>query len=200
MAKTVDYYFTPPSPWTYLGHERFVAMCRSAGATINVKPADMGRIFSVSGGLPLNQRAEQRRAYRLHELARWRDALGLPLNVHPRYFPVSGDAASRMIIAARQEQGSEAALKLAGALLRAVWADELNIADPATLSSIAGNCGLAGQALLDASQAAAVQAEYERNTEEAIAAKVFGAPWYVVDGEPFWGQDRLDFVERALKR
>src|SRR5712672_3513046 len=136
MAKLVDYYFTPVSPYTYLGHERFLEIAARHGATIAVKPVDYGRIFPVSGGLPLKQRAPQRQAYRLIELERWSKHLGKALNVKPKFFPVSPDAAAKWIIAA-QAHGAGDALRLAGALLRAVWAEERDISDEPTLASIA---------------------------------------------------------------
>ena len=76
MQTTVDYYLAPVSPWTYLGHARFLRLCETAGATVRLHPIDLGRVFPVSGGLPLGQRAPQRQAYRLVELARFRDATG----------------------------------------------------------------------------------------------------------------------------
>jgi len=197
-VKTVRYFLTPSSPWTYLGHDRFVAMARRHGARILLRPADLGRVLPLSGGLPLPKRAPQRQAYRLHELARWRDHLGLPLNVHPKHFPVPADDAARLIIAADLALGTDAALTLAGALMRAVWAQDRDIADPATRAAIVAEQGL-DAAAIDA-QAEAARAGYEANTEEAIAAQLFGMPWYVVGDEPFWGQDRLEFVERALAR
>ena len=200
MAKSVDYYFAPPSPWAYLGHDRLVAMAAKAGATINVKPCDIGKVFTVSGGVPLAKRPPQRQAYRLLELKRWSEHLGMPLNIQPKFFPVSGDLASQLIIATRLTHGTAGALKITAGVMRAVWAEERNIADADTLAAIAADCGFDGAALLKSAQTASVLAEYASNTEEAIAANVFGAPWYVVDGEGYWGQDRLDFVERALNR
>ncbi|WP_151448418.1 2-hydroxychromene-2-carboxylate isomerase [Lacisediminimonas profundi] len=200
MAKTCDYYFAPPSPWAYLGHERFVAMANKAGVAVNLKPCDIGKVFSVSGGLPLAKRPPQRQAYRLLELKRWSEHLGIPLNLQPKFFPVGGDPAAKLIIATQLAHGTSAALKLTGAVMRAVWAEERNISDADTLVAIANECGHDGKSLLKSSETASVQAEYDRNTEDAMAANVFGAPWYVVDGEGFWGQDRLEFVERALYR
>jgi len=197
---TIDYYLAPQSPWTYLGHERFARIASAAGATVRVRPMDLGgKVFPVSGGLPLGQRAPQRQAYRLVELARFRDALGLPLNLKPKYFPVSGDDAARLIIAVERADGAAAALRLTGAVLSAVWAHERNIADAATLAALLAECGLPA-ARLEASRTPEVQAAYDANTQQAIDAGVFGSPSYVIDGEIFWGQDRLDFVERRLSR
>jgi len=197
LSITIDYYFTPQSPWTYLGHQRFVQIAAAAGATVRVLPVDFGKIFPLSGGLPLGQRAPQRQAYRLVELQRFSEHLQLPLNRQPKFFPVGGDPAARLITAVDQQDGSAAAMTLAGAIFRAVWAEERNIADDQALAEILKACGLNAQRLAQ-SREPAVQQLYETHTQQAINAGVFGAPTYGVNGELFWGQDRLDYLERKL--
>jgi 2-hydroxychromene-2-carboxylate isomerase len=197
LSISIDYYFTPQSPWTYLGHPRFVRMAEAAGAAVRVLPVDFGKVFPVSGGLPLGQRAPQRQAYRLVELQRFSDHLQMPLNRQPKFFPVGGDPAARLIMAVDQHDGSAAALALAGAIFRAVWAEERDIASEKVLAEIL-QAGGGDPARLAQSKTAEVQQRYEANTQQAIAAGVFGAPSYVVDGEIFWGQDRLDYLERKL--
>ena len=135
MAKTIDYYHSLISPWSYLGGPRLLDIAAAAGATVDVKPIDLAQVFPVSGGLPLAKRADQRRAYRLAELARWRDHLGMPLNIEPRYFPAAEGLAACMVIAAR-EAGADAA-GLSNAVLRAVWAEQRDIADRETLAEVA---------------------------------------------------------------
>ena len=199
MSSTVDYFFTPQSPWTYLGHQRLARITGAAGATLRVLPIDLGgKVFPISGGLPLGQRAPQRQAYRLLELKRHADFLQLPLNLKPKFFPVSGDDASRLIIAVDLHDGTAAAMQLGAAIFRAVWAQERHIANEKVLAELLAECGL-DAARLEQSYSQAVQERYEANTQQAIDAGVFGAPSYVVDGELFWGQDRLDFVARKLK-
>ena len=199
MSLTIDYYFAPQSPWTYLGHQRFWDIARAAGAAIRVLPVDLGgKVFPVSGGLPLPKRAPQRQAYRLLELQRFSRWLDVPLNLQPPYFPVSGDDAARLVIAVDMKDGSDAAMRIAGAVLRAVWAEQRNIADETTLASLLAEQGLS-PARLDDAHSQAVHERYEVDTQLAIEAGVFGAPSYVIDGEIFWGQDRLDFVERRLR-
>ncbi|NYE63230.1 2-hydroxychromene-2-carboxylate isomerase [Duganella sp. 1224] len=200
MSKVCQYYFAAHSPWAYLGHERLVAIAQKHGVQIELKPCDLSKVFGVSGGLPLAKRAPQRQAYRLLELARWSEYLGMPLKPQPQFFPVSPELANKMIVAARLAHGTDAALQLAGAIMRGLWAEDRNIGDEATLVQIAGGCGLDGKALVKSSETASVQAEYDRNTDDANAASVFGSPWYVLDGENFWGQDRLDFLERAMTK
>ena len=199
MSTTIDYYFTPQSPWAYLGHDRFAEIARAAGAIVRVLPIDLrGKVFPSSGGSPGGARAPQRQAYRLLELKRHSDYRQLPLHVRPRYFPVSGDDASRLIIAVEMRDGAHAAMKISGAIFSAVWARERHIADEKVLAELLAECGLEAKRL-EQSYSQAVQERYEANTEEAIKAGVFGAPSYVIDGEQFWGQDRLDFVERKIR-
>jgi 2-hydroxychromene-2-carboxylate isomerase len=198
MQRRVEYYFAPNSPWTYLGHQRFWDIARAASAQVEVLPIDLGgKVFPISGGLPLAKRAPQRQAYRLVELRRFSQWLHMPLTLQPAHFPVSPDAAARLIIAVQLADGTEASMRLAGAALRAVWVQERDIAAGATLAALLAEQNLPVERL-DESQAQAVHERYESNTQRAIEAGVFGAPSYRVDGEIFWGQDRLDFVERAL--
>lgn len=198
MGKVCEYFFAPQSPFAYLGHARFVALAKQYNVQVLLKPFDLSKILSQSGGLPLAKRAPQRQAYRLKELARWSALLGLPMHLQPTYFPVHSDIAARLIIATQLAHGTSAALDLTAAVMHAVWAEEKNIADNDTLIAIANHLGHAGSNLLKSSETASVHAEFERFTEEASAANIFGAPWYIVDGEGYWGQDRLDFIERAF--
>lgn len=199
MGRTVDYYFAPQSPWAYLGHRRLMDLAQQTGASIRVMPIDLGgKVFPISGGLPLGQRAPQRQAYRLLELQRFGRHMNLPIHIKPTYFPVQGDDSARLIIATDLALGSAAAMAMAGAILTACWAQERNMADEAVLAQLLQEQGLPA-ALLAQSHSQAAQERYESYTQAAIDAGVFGAPSYVVDGEIFWGQDRLDFVEQALR-
>jgi 2-hydroxychromene-2-carboxylate isomerase len=199
MTKTIDYYLALVSPWTYFGHDPFRAIARRHGARIEMMPVDLGRIFPVSGGLPLSKRAPQRQAYRLVELARWSDLLGMPLNAQPKFAASGGDLASKWVIAASAAD-ADAAFDLAGAILRARWAEERDIADAETLGSIARSLSLDSSALAAAAADAGTTERYDTFTQRAIDAQVFGVPWYVYRGEPFWGQDRLDMLDRALAK
>ena len=197
MAVSVDYYFSVASPWTYLGSARFISMVRRSHATVRVMPLDYTRVFAATGGLLYQNRAPARRAYRQVELARWRDTLGIHLQLEPRFYPVDRRPASCMLIAAR-DQEQAAILELSHAILRTAWCDDGDIADWDTLVRLADQVGLDGHVLAGRARDPAVMKQYEQDTEDAIAIQVFGAPSYVIDGEIFWGQDRLDFVERKL--
>jgi 2-hydroxychromene-2-carboxylate isomerase len=184
--KTIDYYMTPGSPWTYLGHGRFEAIAKEAGAAVNVKPVDYGVIFPQSGGLPLAKRAPQRQAYRFQELKRWRARLGVELILQPKHFPVDAGPAAQLIAAAPEEKR----MALAWELLAALWRDDKNIADPALLKEIGARHGVA----------AGDKAKFEAYTQEALGRGIFGAPSYMYKDELFWGQDRLEFLERTLQK
>jgi 2-hydroxychromene-2-carboxylate isomerase len=184
--KTVDYYMSPGSPWTYLGHRRFSEIAQRHATTVNVKPADFGVIFPQSGGLPLPKRAPQRQAYRLVELRRWSEHLGMPLVLQPKHFPLDAGPASALICAAAPENR----MALAGELLSALWEDDRNIADAALLEELGARHAVR----------AGDKAKYAAYTQEALGRGVFGAPSYVYRDEIFWGQDRLDFLERSLAK
>ena len=197
MRRTLDYYFAPQSPWMYLGHARLTELLQRTNTEVRVRPVDFGHIFAVSGGLPLPQRAPQRQAYRLVELRRFSEALGVPLNPQPRHFPLPGDPSALLITAVATHDCAAAAMWLTGAIGQAIWAQERNMADATELAAVLAECGLDAQRLAQA-QDPETKVLYAQHTREAVDAGVFGAPSYIVDGEIFWGQDRLDFVERRL--
>lgn len=197
MSKRIDYYFTPISPWAFMGSERFHAIAAKARAEIAYKPVNYGTIFPMSGGLPVTKRAPQRQAYRLVELRRWADHLGIPLNPTPTTFPQSDELAALTLIAA--DVAGADMKTLSTALGRAIWVEDRDISNRETLCEIVEKCG-ADPALVERADSDEIRARRDAYTEQALAAGVFGAPSYVLDGEIFWGQDRLDFLERALSR
>lgn len=196
MPVQVDYYLSLVSPWTFLGDARFREIAGRHGADVRHRPVKLGEVFAVTGGLPLKQRPAARQAYRLQELRRWSEHLGVRLNLHPAFFPADDAPAARLVIAA--ERDGLAVGPLVHAILRAVWQEERNIADPATLIDIADENAYPGEDLMAAADADAVEATYRENTQDAIERGVFGAPTYAIGTELFWGQDRLDFLDRAL--
>lgn len=197
MSKVVDYYFTPISPWAFLGAGQFRSMTRSLGVEVRVKPVKMGEVFKRTGGLPLAERPEARKAYRLQELERWSKRRRIPLKLQPAHFPTSDLLASRFVLAVEALGGDP--LALSQALGRAVWVDERDIADTATLQAIVATAGQDRDAVLAKANDPAIEARLEELTEEAIKRGVFGAPTYVVGDQLFWGQDRLQFLKAALE-
>jgi 2-hydroxychromene-2-carboxylate isomerase len=198
MPVTVDYYITLNSPWTYLGSALFAEIAKRNDVTVNIKPCKFGPIFEQTGGLPLPKRSPQRRAYRMMELKRWREVRGIPVTLEPKYFPCDDTAATRLVIAAKL-QGKDAH-KLSLELGRALWEREETLADPATISSAAKRAGFDAAELRSGPSDAELDVLHEQFTKEALIAGVFGAPSFVLpSGEIFWGQDRLELLERALK-
>jgi 2-hydroxychromene-2-carboxylate isomerase len=199
MSVTIDYYLSLNSPWTYMGSAPFAEIAKRNGATVNVKPAKFGPIFEKTGGLPLPKRSPERQAYRLMELKRWREVRNIPLTVQPKYFPSDDAQATRLVIAAKL--AGKDAHRLSLELGRALWEREESLADAAAMAAAATRAGLDAAALRANGPAdAELDKLYDRYTQEALAAGVFGAPSYVLpSGEIFWGQDRLELLERALK-
>ncbi|MBZ0329642.1 2-hydroxychromene-2-carboxylate isomerase [Halomonas sp. ANAO-440] len=196
MSKRITYYFSQVSPWAYLGHARLGEIAARHGATIDYVPITISAIFPRTGGLPLPKRSPERQAYRMAELKRWPQQIGIPLNVEPKYFPTDDRPAARLALTAKA-QGHDIA-KLSLAIFRACWTEDRDIADLTTLGDIADTCGLSSQALLEASESEMGQRRLDDACEQAIAAGCFGVPWYNVEGEPFWGQDRLELVDKKL--
>ncbi|MGZ8994118.1 MAG: DsbA family protein [Burkholderiaceae bacterium] len=200
MEKIVDYFMTPVSPFVYLGHARFREICARHHAKIHLRVMDLGKVFPVSGGLALKDRPPQRRAYRMIELKRWRDFLGVPLTLAPKHFPVPAEPAATLILAVLERHGTPAALDIAGDCGRALWVEERDISNSGVLAEIVSARQLDANALLEHARSAEVAARYVQNSQEAIMRNVFGAPAYLYQDELFWGQDRLEFLDRALAR
>ncbi|KLK89944.1 DSBA oxidoreductase [Microvirga vignae] len=196
MPRVIDYYFSLVSPWAYIGHAPFMDIVQRYGAEVNFKPVFLGRVFSETGGLPLPQRHPARQRYRLVELQRWREKRGLSFSITPKHWPFDVNLADRYVIAITTTGKSpDAFLRRAFA---AVWEEERNLADPLVLTELAEQAGLDSSALMDIATGSTTEAIYALNLENAVAADVFGSPSYVLDGEVFWGQDRLDLLDDAL--
>jgi 2-hydroxychromene-2-carboxylate isomerase len=197
---TIDYFMTLNSPWTYLGAARFAEIATRHGASVRIKPAKFGEVFARTGGLPLPKRAPERRAYRMMELKRWRAHLGVPINLEPKHFPSDETIGTRLVIAAAL-QGKDAC-KLALELGRSIWELEGDLGEEAVVAEAARRAGLDAAAIRKAGPPdEELDRIHNQNTAEALERGVFGAPSYVLpSGEFFWGQDRLEFLDRALAR
>ena len=191
----IEYYRSATSPWCYLAGQRHEGIAARAGAEIRYIPVDPVQLFARTGGVALADRHENRKAYRLQELRRHSAHLGLPLTLRPAHFPTNAAPAAYAIIAAQAAGGGDLG-GLVHALMRACWAEEKNIAEDdvirAALEAHAFDPDLADRGLFVGAET------YGRNLEDAVAAGVFGVPFYIVGDERFWGQDRLDFLARHL--
>jgi 2-hydroxychromene-2-carboxylate isomerase len=196
MSRTIDYYFSLVSPWAYIGHATFLEVARKRDAVVRYKPMSLASVFPETGGLPLAKRAPARQRYRIMELQRWREKRGVRLNVHPKFWPFDVNAADHLLVAII-ESGADPDQFLRNAF-PGVWADEKNLADEATLIALADGVGLPGEKLLAESRTDKIKAKYQSNIQDALKIDAFGSPCYVLDGEVFWGQDRIELLDDAL--
>jgi 2-hydroxychromene-2-carboxylate isomerase len=195
----IDYYYSVRSVYAYFGSKRIIALARRFGRTLRHCPIDLSRVVPAAGSLPFSQRSATLRDYQFgRELERWSEWLELPVIVDPVHHYGDRDLPSGLVLAAQQAGCDVDALS--DAMLAALWRDDRDIADRAVLADVAASVGIDAAPLLERALAADVQASFEASTLEAIRIGVLGSPTYVVDGECFYGQDRLMFVERQLER
>lgn len=192
----IDYYFATLSPYTYLAGNRFEEVAQKHGATITYKPLDVIALFGLTGGTPPKDRHPNRIEYRAQELVRQAKKHDLPFNLTPAHWPTNAAPSSYAIIAAQDAGGGDLG-KLVHSILRAVWAEEKDIAQDdvvkACLTEAGFDPGLADSGLLSGAET------YAANLEEAVNVGVFGAPFYIVDkGQRFWGQDKIDDLDLHL--
>lgn len=197
MARPIDFFLALTSPWTYLATPRVRALAAEHDLKLRLRPFDIFTVFQRNGIKALGDRPVAVRQNRLNELRRWRAHLGMDLNLEPRHFPVDPTLSGKMLIAALDGPGD--ACEFAFRMMRACWAEERDISDEATLTAVAGGCGFDGEALLAAVKGGGADRTLAQNTEDAIAANVFGAPTFLFDGELYWGQDRIEFLRRAAE-
>lgn len=199
MVQGIDCYLSLNSPWAHLGAPRIEAIAARHGAALRVIPVDFRDVvFPASGGLPLPKRSPQRQAYRMQELRRWRAHLGVPLVLQPRHSPFDEAFAAACVIAVRETLGDAPAVALAHRILKALWEEEADPADRATLARLVAETGLDAPALLALAGQPRWAEQRRADSQAALERGVFGAPTYVIGDEIFWGQDRLDFVDRHL--
>lgn len=194
-APTLQVFYGISSPWAYFGAQRAQAIAQRHGARLVLRPI---RIIEANGGIPLRTRLQPRQDYHALELSRWRAFLGIALNLRPRFYPCRTIEIAAKAVIALQQAGLDAP-GFSFAVQQALWAQDRDIADVATLKSLAlAHGGEAAAALVQETSPADIEAQWQANLADAQALGVFGTPTYVVDGELFWGQDRLDFVDRKL--
>ena len=197
MTRSIDYYFTLVSPWAYIGHRAFVDLAKRHGVTIRYKPVALGTVFPESGGMPLAKRHPLRVRYRDIELQRWREKRGLSFHLKPEFWPFEPTSVDCTVAAiAARGQNVEAFLTPAFA---AIFENQMDLKDPDVVAKLLTDGGLDAAAIMKEAVAPATKAIYEADTRGALEAGVFGSPAYVLDGEVFWGQDRLDLLDDALK-
>ncbi|MEO9574251.1 MAG: 2-hydroxychromene-2-carboxylate isomerase [Tateyamaria sp.] len=197
MGGTITYYFAPISGYAYLGHPSLMALAKDHGAKVVFKPLMIAKVFAASETTPPFAQSAPRKSYRIEDQARWAAQKGLAMTATPAHWPTDPGPACKAIIAAGQLGLDQDVITFG--CLKAVWAQERNIAETETLADILDAAGCDAAKVLDLAATDAIAAEVQQITEEAIAGEVFGSPTYVYGGQRFWGQDRLDFLGQAMQ-
>jgi 2-hydroxychromene-2-carboxylate isomerase len=194
----IEYYYGVPSPFTYLGSLQFQAIAKKYSAEIIEKPCDLvGGVFAKTGGIPVPQRSPQRQKYRLDEIKRWSEFLKIEINIKPKFFPPKDPhLPARFTIAANL---LDIKVVFGHEILKQLWSEEKDISDIKNIEKISDSFKIDFKELSTLANSEKVSKIYTDNTLEAIKKNVFGAPTYIYNNELFWGQDRLEFLERALK-
>lgn len=195
-ATVLQIFYGISSPWAYFGAQKAAAIARNNGARVHLRPI---RIIEANGGIPLRKRPDARQLYHEVELTRWREYLGTLLNLKPKFYPCRTIETAAQAVIALQKVGLDA-ISFSFAVQRALWAEDRDIADLDTLHAIARETvSEEAVTLITDPQPEDIVGEWNGNLAEAEQLGIFGTPTYVLGSELFWGQDRLDFVDRALK-
>ena len=194
----VDYYMSHGSPWTFLGHKRLGEIIKKYEVKLNMRPVNYGEIFPISGGLPVSKRPVQRQKIRLQELKRWSKFLDINLIPQPTSFPSKSMLPSLLIIASQMMKTNKD-FELAHNIMNALWVEDLDIDDENVLLSILNKMDLSSQEILSLANSEECSNTMQRFTKIAIEKNVFGAPTFIIEDQIYWGQDRLNFVDRHLE-
>jgi 2-hydroxychromene-2-carboxylate isomerase len=197
MDETIDYFFTTVSPFVYLGHRELMRIAKRHGKKVAFRPFTLPGVWEHSGSVPLPQRSPIRQRYRLVELQRLAEWRGVPLKLKPAFFPADPACADLCCVALDMAGKDPADFALAAG--STVWAEDRNIADEAVIADLLAKCGHDARQVIEASKSEAAAARRLENTQAAVAADAIGAPAYVWRGETFWGQDRLELLDRMIE-
>lgn len=202
MATEIDYYYSIRSSFAYLGAGRLAEIAARHGTTIHHKPIKLPIVLPPIGGQPLEQRPPLRRAYAQRDLLRWADYLGIEIHADPIHHPGPQELPAGIVVAAqrwvRRRGGAGNVDLLSQSILEALWRYDRDIANNEVLARLVKQAGFDPAILLAEAMDESIQLEIDRNCREAIVRGVMGSPTYFVGDEPFFGQDRLEFVDRAL--
>ena len=194
----IQYYYAITSPFAYLGSKNFQYIAKKFNAEVIEKPCDLvGGIFVKTGGVPVPQRSPQRQKYRLDEIKRWSEFLNIKTNIKPKFFPPEDPHLPAKFTIAANLLGTK--VVFGHELLKQLWSEEKNISDEKNIEIVSNSFKIDFKELSTLAKSEKVSKIYTDNTEEAVEKNVFGVPTYIFNDELFWGQDRLEFLERALK-
>ena len=196
MSRTITYYFSMLSPWAYIGQATFNEIVARHKAKVVHRPVFLPDLFGESGGIVLAKRHPMRLRYRMLELQRWRLKRGLNFALKPKFWPFDLKLSDHIVVALCEQGKDPNAFMLR--VFRGAWEQELDCGDEKTLAGRLTASGFDAAAMLAAARTDAVAKIYAAHHAEALADGVIGSPVYVLDGEAFWGQDRLELLDEAL--
>lgn len=196
----IIYYYSPHSAFAYLGSAKIMQICADHGLTLVHRPIALSPVVEAQGSLPFRARTQAHVDYFFgREIERWAELRDVPVvSFRPTYHDADYTLASGMILALGDRGDRVDAMS--HAILEAHWRDDADLSDVLTLRALAERLGHDADDLLERAQSDQVAAQYAANSQMALAASVFGSPTYVLDGEVFYGQDRLELLERAIAR
>ncbi len=194
--ETITYFYAPISGYAYLGEQRLMGIAAEAGAKVDFQPVDIHKVFAAAGATPPPKQSQTRLNYRYMDLRRSAERLGLPINPKPKHWPVPVELPARIVHAAQALNMEPHTVSFA--MLEAVYARELNLSDHDVVEELVNSLPLDGGALWAEAMSEASLNRYASATEAAIAKGVLGSPTYVLEGEMFFGQDRLDMLAWRL--
>ena len=196
---TIDYFFSGASPFALLGHRAFRTVAERHGAAVRFRPVSIAGVWARSGAVMPAERPPVRQRYRLIELQRLRAKRDVPINLKPKHHPTDITLADRCTIAIAKANGTTSALwDWAEALGRGVWVDEADMSDEREIAARLRATGH-DEGVIERARTPEIAADHERNTQAAIDADAVGVPAYVLRGEVFWGQDRIDDLDAMLE-
>jgi 2-hydroxychromene-2-carboxylate isomerase len=195
MSRHLTVYFSLLSPWAYIGHAALQGLAAKHGLRVDYRPVALSQVYPESGGLPFAKRHPIRKRYRIVDLQRWREKRGLNFHLHPQFWPFDPAPGDRIICAMALEGADPQ--KFIAAAFAATFERQRDLADPKVLAATLEEAGYDPH-WLQRGESGEAETSYQRNLALALESGVFGSPSYVLDGEVFWGQDRLDLLDDAL--
>ena len=197
MPQAIDFYFDFSSPYGYLAAEKINALAAQHGRGVNWRPILLGAVFKMNGQQPLTA-IPMKGSYAKHDMLRSARLMGVPFKL-PSRFPINGVAATRAFYWLNNKN-ADLAQNFARATYRAFFAEDRDISDAEVVTEIATKLGVDTTDTTTALADSAVKDLARKEVDAAIANGVFGSPYFVVDGEPFWGADRLDQIAAWLTK
>ncbi len=196
----IEYYYSAHSVFAYIGAARLTEIAATAGRQVVHKPMHLNAVVAKAHPDGFANRSKAHRNYYFgREIERWAEYRGVEMRMGiPANHSNDTTLANCMLIAASEARENVADLALA--VMSGHWQNHADLADEDTLRAIATEAGFSAETLMTAARSDEIKAKYQANTAEAIERSVFGSPTYFVDGEMFYGQDRLELVERALQQ